>query len=78
MKFMLSAILIVFVAGTVCGQTSETETLKQQLAEQGRQIEELQQKLSRLETVLGESDALRRRGVIDVSLILDDRDAVIV
>jgi len=59
MKFMLSAILIVFVAGTVCGQTSETETLKQQLAEQGRQIEELQQKLTRLETVLGESDALR-------------------
>jgi uncharacterized coiled-coil protein SlyX len=60
MKFMMAVVLMVFLAGTVSGQTSETENLKRQVAEQERQITELQQKLARLEeAVLGENSALR-------------------
>jgi Putative porin len=59
MKLTMAAALVVLLAGTVWGQTSETDNLKRKVEEQGRQIEELQQKLERLEhALLGATDDL--------------------
>jgi hypothetical protein len=52
MKITAKAVLIVLFARTGWAQTSETDILKHRVEVQGRQIEELQEKLARLERIL--------------------------
>src|SRR5262245_15619666 len=52
MKPMGAMMLMMFFAATALAQMSETESLKRQVAEQARQIDELQRKLGRLERVI--------------------------
>ena len=61
MKITVAAVLLltVLLAGTGWAQTNETENLKRQIDEQGKQIEELQQKLARLERALFGADDVR-------------------
>ena len=61
MKLTIAAVLVLLLrVGQAWAQTDETESLKQQVDEQGKQIEELQQKLARLERVLlGETEGVR-------------------
>lgn len=53
MKLTIASVLVLFLsAGYGLAQSGETEGLKRQVEEQGKQIEELQQKLARLERAL--------------------------
>jgi hypothetical protein len=61
MKLTIAAVLVLILcANQGWAQTNETESLKLQVEQQGKQIEELQQKLARLErALLGGVDDIR-------------------